>query len=1219
MRPRTILAFCCGLFGLGGPALLLAECLVTVAGGEIWIGSLMGAWFLAAAVGSLVARRTRWEASRSIDAAQVLSLASIPVLCAQYLGIVLLGGRSDAILPMHQILRWSVWIAGPGGLLSGFLLAILCRRNREGTSPVGGVCIGAAVGGIVGGTSASFLLHQGLSAPAILLWGATVVCLAVTAAAWTRPRRRLRWVGAAYLAFLLIAVVLRVDIPATQAVHERLWSQAVPGAAIGGSFRTAQAEYLHGTDGDRWVVVREGGVHDVVGDRTQAGKIAAMALSQNFTAERVLVIGQGLSICERFLKSPNVKGVDWLDPDPGYVRTLQACLPEALRISDPRFHWLAADVRASLADKAGSYDVVVVNLPRVVDSRLHEFATVEFFEQIKQSLRPLGLVVVGIVGDRNKPRGEPGCQGAWVENTLDAVFPQTLVVPDEQRTFFVSAAEAYLQVSPISLQTRFGLIENADEIYPVESVEHVYRPDLSVKMLELYDAVDVPRERLVNRDRSPSHQLAGLLQTTSRSGMPLGKPAQALFRGGLTILILPIVLLAIVRLVYMIRTAPRAQGGPGLHDSPSLQSDVLLFSGSAAGAAIAGLISLADAGTRIVAFRPSDIGFMFSLFTLGLALGATCARWAVSLLRPSGPMPLRSVLWAFAAILLIQGAVLAVSSFVLAQSATWPVLGMLVATCGFPCGAVGILTAKILEACSHDADSSAYQVAADCLGAAVGCLAGSFLASVVGLGAAISVAAAVVFAAVLLAMGAQFTLMRPGRRIVPHRTLTPVAYGLFGVAACVVAGSHVLAHVERSRATAQATVAIQDWIQGRKISPKTTTPAAGGKAATYHEVREESQLKGYIFRSDDFSTTVYGYGGPMSVILFADPAGALIDFRITRSYETPRYISRIRSWMASLKGHKVFGPSPLQGVNAVSGATMSCNAILRLLRNSGGQFDASVLAGVQTADVSQRRWIEKVDWLVVYWAAGVVLTLVVIHHGRLWSRIAMLVFTAAVGGVWLNRQYSTDHVIRLLSGQGLLGSPLANACLLLGIPLVVLLLGNVYCGYLCPFGAVQELLGFVLPKRFKAKPSLPTMTAARFVKYGVLFSLVIILFATGSKRLFALDPLTTVFNRQFWTESVSAGLILVILVLLAAPFVTRIWCRYLCPTGAFLSLFNLAGWLGCFLPAKKFGRCEFGLGGRDHLDCIHCDRCRYESRIIPSRSEAFAKVADAPPAGCEST
>jgi hypothetical protein len=31
-----------------------------------------------------------------------------------------------------------------------------------------------------------------------------------------------------------------------------------------------------------------------------------------------------------------------------------------------------------------------------------------------------------------------------------------------------------------------------------------------------------------------------------------------------------------------------------------------------------------------------------------------------------------------------------------------------------------------------------------------------------------------------------------------------------------------------------------------------------------------------------------------------------------------------------------------------------------------------------------------------------------------------------------------------------------------------------------------------------------------------------------------------------------------------------------------------------YLPAKKFGRCQFGLSGKDKMDCIYCDKCRYE-------------------------
>ena len=48
--------------------------------------------------------------------------------------------------------------------------------------------------------------------------------------------------------------------------------------------------------------------------------------------------------------------------------------------------------------------------------------------------------------------------------------------------------------------------------------------------------------------------------------------------------------------------------------------------------------------------------------------------------------------------------------------------------------------------------------------------------------------------------------------------------------------------------------------------------------------------------------------------------------------------------------------------------------------------------------------------------------------------------------------------------------------------------------------------------------------------------------------------------------------------------------------GAFLSLFNKIALLRRYLPAKRFGKCEFGLTARDQLDCIYCDRCRYQAK-----------------------
>jgi hypothetical protein len=55
--------------------------------------------------------------------------------------------------------------------------------------------------------------------------------------------------------------------------------------------------------------------------------------------------------------------------------------------------------------------------------------------------------------------------------------------------------------------------------------------------------------------------------------------------------------------------------------------------------------------------------------------------------------------------------------------------------------------------------------------------------------------------------------------------------------------------------------------------------------------------------------------------------------------------------------------------------------------------------------------------------------------------------------------------------------------------------------------------------------------------------------------------------------------------------------------GALLSLLNNVTVLKRFLPAKRFGRCEFGLTAKDHTDCLYCDRCRYPTKDQKPKTE----------------
>ncbi|NQV32104.1 MAG: 4Fe-4S binding protein, partial [Phycisphaeraceae bacterium] len=450
-------------------------------------------------------------------------------------------------------------------------------------------------------------------------------------------------------------------------------------------------------------------------------------------------------------------------------------------------------------------------------------------------------------------------------------------------------------------------------------------------------------------------------------------------------------------------------------------------------------------------------------------------------------------------------------------------------------------------------------------------------------------------------------LRQAPRALVKAPTLfTPLAYILFWIGLSLILMVHVIDFAKRSPlADSPLMQTVPEWTDGLTVTSKDLAVSDETPSVPYKEVRDDQGLAGYIFQTRNFTHTVYGYGGPIDLILFVEPNGTLIDFRFTQSYETRRYIRYIRGWLDALKGRRVFGPTPMNNVHAVSGATLTTRAVLRLMRTAGQKFATEVLAQESLHTQDNPIALVRVHKGLLLFIAGLFLAAAAIFHGKLWSRMAVLVYTTGTFGFWLNKQYSTDHIMRVLEWDNIFSGSPESLALLIGVPTLILLLGNLYCGYLCPFGAIQELVGLLVPKRFKPRLSRTTVQGARFGKYAVLFAIVISVFAFKNQDGFLIDPLTTVFNTQLWPELFVTPLWLFLGI--GILFVTRFWCRYLCPTGAFLSLLNRCVWLQRLLPAKKYGRCEFGLTGRDHLDCIYCDRCNIQNALIPEQKEALTK------------
>ncbi len=1198
MRIAKYLVLIYGLFNAGVQVLLFREYLSACGGHDMGAGLFLATSFLWLAVGVGVAVR----AGRSIGADLSLLLC-LPVSCLQC-GLILAAGRvlaapPSVIPPLHQLLGWSLLITAPLSVLAGTFVSAPGLWLGPDRRPAPSACAIAAAGGCIGGLVTAFLLRQGVPGASIFMVLAVILCGAAVGFAFMVPpqpqSRARRAVAVCGLLAVGAALALRADAVLTAAIQGMKWQGAGLTGTPAGAFATSQGEYLYGRQGDQWVVVRDGRIVERIGDAQQAGRVAAMVLAHNYKAQRVAVIGEGLSVCGALLKSPQVASVEWFSPDPQYLSALPAHLPEAWQIRDERLHVRSGDVRQQLGAASESYDIVIVNLPAGINATLHRYVSAEFFAQVEKALTPAGFVAVGIPNDARAASVPAGYLGAWLQTTLSSLFAQTIVVPND-RLFFLAAKYPLLSISPTTLAACFSLVENAGQILPPEEVESIYQPERMAAVMSSYDAVPLPAAELLNRDRTPSYPLCHLLLSADRSGLFLLAPLRVFLRGGPILAIVAAVVLGLVRAVYALRTAPRALRPTALDQGDNLRADVRWIAGSVSAVGLGLLLVIMGAAATQGVTWLSCFAWGLSLFAGGGALGSYAVGKVFSGSDGPGLRRLRLYLHALLGCIVLQGLTLIGAGLGIVRLGA-DVLPVLAIVDGLLCGAALTLASRVLALCRTGTDAPAESaLAAGLIGAALGAGLTSVLAvPVAGAQATLYVAAAWAVALVALVGVAYFEASRPGARCVPHRWLSPVAYGLFGVAVCLLAGAHIVRAIERSALPASDSMYISQWVEGRRTVTKKVLPAGSSKELAYQEVREGTRLKGYIFRSDDLTGTVYGYGGPMSTIVFAEPNGTLIDFRLTRSYETPRYMVRIRDWMARLKGKAVFGPTPLAGVNAVSGATYSSRAILTLLRNSGRQFAALVLAQEQVTAPAAVSWTARIDWHSVAWGAAVPLAFAAIYHGRRWSRMLALAYVAAVSGWWLNRQFSTDHVLRLLDGENVLGGSLGSLALLIGVPVLIALVGDIYCGYLCPFGALQELLGLLVPARLKPQLSRRAMVVGRYVKYAVLFALVVGFVAGADKRVLGLDPLLLFFNRQAWLDkpATAAPLVLGLVVLAAGLFVTRLWCRYLCPTGAFLSLFNLGGWLQRFLPAKKFGKCEFGLTGRDRLDCIHCDRCRH--------------------------
>lgn len=1190
---RYTIVFAIGFFGLVAQTLLFRNFFTVFEGNELGIAGFFTSWLLWVAVGALLARSQIRFIERISSHFEFLTLLYIPAYVLQAWLIsnsrVIAGVETYELFPFARMLPVSLIANAPVSFSTGLLFTIACKWiSRTHPLSVARVYIMEAVGSVAGGVFVTLMLVKGLAPETVFLYTALLVAVAVCV---YRVSFRAYASGLAPLLIVLVVLVSGVGPFWTRVNNLRMWERLLPEQAFLGDFTTSQTKYLYGEYHDQFNVMAWESVMDSIPNTEYASEVVALHLAQCPAAQRFLVIGPGsFSICKRLLILPQAESITWLDPDPGYPENLLKVLPEKFTTGTGRLNIPGQDPRRYIAKSRGDYDLVILNLPDVTTLALNRYFTKEFFLLIKAHLSESGIVGIRVSAGENYMGDDLVNLGASVYHTLTCVFKHLAIKPGDE-TWLIASDGAQMSESPGLLLDRFRAIEGANKIYPPEGLLSLYLPDrIGFQLAQYRTAVKADSGGfLLNTDRYPKALFHNLLFVARQAGTTVSLSAfiRTLAFCGMPIVLCAICLYGLLRFIYLVRRR-----------DPRLTSDVnatiqrfdcyfLVFSTGAIGMALNIILMYLYQAAFGSLFL--HVGLISALFMFGLTAGSI---GSVKLI-----LSRKRVLFYLLPTGILLHLLLFLFLYLLPPGLSQISFAGLFLLAGILSGLYVPAAAALLSS-SGLSDKTAGSVIElnDHMGGAFGgLLIGLFLLPVFGFSFALAALALLLVMNLPPLLPTVRAAADAGARDRFESLARPFGYSLFGVASFLLISSFIFSHTRISGTEHLPLPVAKSMASGAKLVGKSAMFKDGRVLNYFVQLNDADEVEAYIFSTKKLAPGISGYAGPLTLALKVDSGGILRDLKIIKSNETEAYMKAVESWHRTLIGRDVFGSDAFGDVDGVTGATLTSSAIIQSIRKAGRVFADEVLGLKVNLPVLPHGGYSHPENALHFpdsrCVCFILLALIALILRRKPSRLARRVFllvTLLVAGLYLNIQYSMDHVFSLLSFQVPRTGLNISFFLVLVLPLTVVLFGNIYCGYLCPFGALQELIGELRPRWLKVNPDKQVWRYARQVKYLLLFLLTVLFAVTLDRRIASYDPLVTVFAH---VRSL-ATFVIVAVILVLSFFYDRFWCRNLCPAGAFLSLLNGLQWLKRLIPAVVDRLCIFGVTSERELDCICCDRCR---------------------------
>jgi nitroreductase len=290
---------------------------------------------------------------------------------------------------------------------------------------------------------------------------------------------------------------------------------------------------------------------------------------------------------------------------------------------------------------------------------------------------------------------------------------------------------------------------------------------------------------------------------------------------------------------------------------------------------------------------------------------------------------------------------------------------------------------------------------------------------------------------------------------------------------------------------------------------------------------------------------IVGYVGEIPLAIMLNNEEKIEKIFALDNSETPE-------WFEKLHRNNLFGQwnglsvdsAINKSVDAISGATFSSSAVIQSVQKTLENY-----ACLQTTK-STYNSLNIIGLILSFIVLLFAILQFFTNNANTITRLILLFACAVIIGFW-HGDVLNIYLLHnwLIDGVNIYERLFLFLVLLIAISLPLFTNRNFYCYYLCPFGACQELIGKINPRKINLGTA--AINILSMIRYVILIiSFVFILLSTD--YIIYLEP----FAAFKYSVASLSTLILAIVMLFLSIFISRPWCRFLCPTGALISMFT---------------------------------------------------------------